>query len=214
MLRIFITSVDNTALPTTADGLPEYRLKKSERLKPQRAKDECLIAGQLLNYALEKCFDIDVSALEYTENENGKPYIKNEPRIHFNITHTKGLCAVAISDSEVGIDAEYSSELSERRLKNIVNSGYFSKSELSAFGLAERTAESACKDFYRLWTAKESVVKCTGEGIARGFKSFEIPCFVDKCVVGDMKLYSFEHFCHTITVCSRCDAMPVIEYVD
>lgn len=214
MLRIFITAADKTALPITADGLPEYRLKKAERLKPQRARRECLVAGQLLSYALGQCFDIDVSALEYAENQNGKPYIKDEPHIHFNITHSRGLCAVAISDSEVGIDAEYSSELSDRRLRNIVKSGYFSRSELSAFGLEGRTAEAVCKDFYRLWTAKESVVKCTGEGIAQGFMRFEIPFYSDKCTVADMKLYSFECFCHTVTVCSYRDELPVIEYID
>ena len=39
------------------------------------------------------------------KNEFGKPYIENSP-IKFNISHTDGAVAVALSDSEVGVDIQ------------------------------------------------------------------------------------------------------------
>ena len=40
------------------------------------------------------------------KTENGKPYIKDHPDIHFNISHTNGAIAVAFSDSPIGVDVE------------------------------------------------------------------------------------------------------------
>lgn len=208
MLRIFISPIADASGATA--GLSEYRLEKLARLKRPEARAECLTAGLLLAHALRECFGVDAGAMNFTENENGKPHISERPDIHFNITHTGGLCAVALSDAEVGIDAERSVSLSKRRLDNLVKSGYFSESEITAFGLRGHPTDELTRSFYRLWTAKESVVKCSGEGIAVGFKKLDIPFFTDSCQLGDMHLTSLETAEHIITVCSPSAQAPTV----
>ncbi len=215
MLRIFIAPIDAAATVPDADRrLAGYRLAKLSRITSPRLRAESLGAGALLALALKACFGTDGCELSYAQKANGKPYFADRPDIHFNITHTEGLCAVAVSDAEVGIDAERSVELSERRLNNLIRSGYFSENEIRAFSLGNLPLETATANFYRLWTAKESIVKCTGEGIASGFRRVEVPYFTDRCEIDEMKLFSLEYFEHLVTVCSLSDDSPSFEYVE
>ena len=44
--------------------------------------------------------------IEYGANEYGKPFLKNQPDFHFNISHSGEWVVVAIDDRSVGIDIE------------------------------------------------------------------------------------------------------------
>ncbi len=87
---------------------------------------------------------------------SGKPYRADFSGIHFNITHTAGLIACAVSGGPVGIDAE--------RIRD------FPEAVFRRFDTAERDFVSGsadmCEAFMRVWTMKEACVKLTGEGIA------------------------------------------------
>ena len=81
---------------------------------------------------------------------NGKPYF-SESHIFFSISHSHGVCAVAIADHPVGVDVErirtnYPPNMIERSLTD---------------------TERAIYDggFTCLWSRKEAVAKMTGEGI-------------------------------------------------
>lgn len=52
-----------------------------------------------------KKYNIDLTKEDIKINKNGKPFI--DKNIYFNISHSKDLVAIAISDSEVGVDIEY-----------------------------------------------------------------------------------------------------------
>ena len=96
---------------------------------------------------------------EWTVNDFGKP---QGLCCFFNVSHCRGLVVLAISDSEVGIDAE-----NVRPVDNSLVSYVTSESELSFVGTDE--------DFFRIWTSKESLVKAQGQGLKRDLKS--IPAF-------------------------------------
>ncbi|NLZ25451.1 MAG: hypothetical protein GX891_03220 [Clostridiales bacterium] len=78
-------------------------------------------------------------------SREGKPRFINSD-IGFSVTHTKGLCAVAFSKSEVGIDAEAHRKINFNRFKRIIE------------------AESE-KEFFDKWTKLEAYLKYTGEGL-------------------------------------------------
>ena len=59
----------------------------------------CSAWGLLYSMLEQNGLEIDEVSFE----ENGKPYYKNRG-IHFGISHSHGLCAVAISDQPVGVD--------------------------------------------------------------------------------------------------------------
>lgn len=93
--------------------------------------------------------DLPVSDVCFTES--GKPFFK-DGKIHFSISHSKGLCAVAVSDRPVGTDIE------------LCRASYpFRMIEKS---LSPREREAFDGDFTRIWSRKEAVAKMTGEGIS------------------------------------------------
>lgn len=107
---------------------------------------------------------------EISVTESGKPYIKDNPNVCFNISHSGNIavCAVMCNDFyiNIGIDIEIISE--NVRFKSIANR-YFTESELSA--LAE-SGDDLC-EFFTTWTRKESYLKCTGQGLSGGLKSVD-----------------------------------------
>ena len=94
---------------------------------------------------------------EWSASESGKPI---SPDKYFNVSHCKGAVAIAVSDREVGIDIENIRSV-EKKLKEYVAN------------TAEIDVISTDEDFFRVWTAKESLVKAAGSGLDR--KPKEIP---------------------------------------
>ena len=88
-------------------------------------------------------------------NENGKPYLENGKSLFFSITHTAERLFIAVSDENVGIDAE-----------NLSRSVDFLPI-VKKFSSAEREEIHSESDFLYHWTAKECAVKWLGGSIAR-----------------------------------------------
>ena len=127
----------------------------------------------------------------FSEREKGKPYIIYS-NVTYSITHTDGCAACAINvpgavfndlptlpeivtesgvykvgltddlPCEIGLDVErIDRDRGEARLSAIAMR-YFTEEETR---LVEKSNDKH-KEFYRIWTAKESLVKCTGEGLS------------------------------------------------
>lgn len=80
----------------------------------------------------------------------GKPYFENGP--FFNISHSGNFIVMAVSTKEVGVDIE------ENVAKDMTPL-------LRIFNEAEAKVIKEHSDFYYLWCAKESLIKCTGSTI-------------------------------------------------
>ncbi len=118
--------------------------------------------------------------------ERGKPYIANSA-VTYSVSHTKGCiaCALSVPDSttelkicekvtesgeylldadfpcEIGVDFEFIDRARSCDRIEAIAGRYFSDGERAR--LAE--ADDTVTEFYRIWTSKESFVKCTGEGM-------------------------------------------------
>ena len=99
---------------------------------------------------------------EILRTPNGKPYLKSE-RIFFSVSHTQNRLFIAFSSENVGIDAEY-----EERNSNFLP-------VLKKFSAEEKNLIRSERDFLRLWTKKESVVKYLGGSIAKDLKKVVCP---------------------------------------
>ena len=84
-------------------------------------------------------------------NDMGKPFFENGP--YFNISHSGKYIVMAVSDKEVGVDIE---ENVEKNMSSLIR--IFNEAE------AKMIKENA--DFYYLWCAKESLIKCIGSSIS------------------------------------------------
>jgi 4'-phosphopantetheinyl transferase len=146
---------------------PDERAAR-ERLRAPGLPRQFLVTRAMLRSALS-AYAPEVAAADwrFAIAEHGKPLLAPDfgaTGLHFNIAHTAGLVAIAISrQPSVGVDVEY---LGGRRPPLDVAPRYFSDTEareLAALAPADQPLR-----FYALWTLKESWLKATGEGLAGG----------------------------------------------
>ena len=57
----------------------------------------------------------------FERNEHGKPYLKDHPEVHFNLSHCKSGIAVVVADEPVGIDIESYREVSDTLIRYTMN---------------------------------------------------------------------------------------------
>ena len=92
----------------------------------------------------------------------GKPVFENVPDIHFSVSHSADIWAIAISSQPVGLDIQCHVPCNAKGIAK----RFFHALEyrhLEANGYA---------DFFDIWAAKESYVKYTGCGIDDDFSRF------------------------------------------
>ncbi len=99
-------------------------------------------------------------SLEMAVDDFGRPFFKDIVGLDFNISHSKSLVAVAVSDYKVGVDAEYI-----RELKQGVDERFFTENE--------RALIKNDRDFFLIWTKKEAYIKQSGKGFKIPLTSFD-----------------------------------------
>lgn len=112
--------------------------------------------------------------------KNGKPEIDD---IFFNISHSKDMVICAISGkSSVGCDIEFISQVKDGIIQR-----FFTQNERQYLNLFENGIKQ--KEFFRLWTIKESYIKMTGYGMNMPLNSFDV--VIDEFV----KIYRNQKLC-------------------
>ena len=91
----------------------------------------------------------------------GKPYFPGS-NLHFSITHTKTTVFCALSDTEIGIDAE---DLTRQVRPNLAEKILSPKEYAQYAALPEEEKNEA---LLRFWVLKEAEAKCSGLGL-RGY---------------------------------------------
>ena len=98
----------------------------------------------------------------------GKPYFACSEDVHFSVSHSGELVAVAFGTAPLGIDLQQhkrrGSDAISRHEK--LAARYFHPLE------QQMVEKDLWEGFFRVWTAKESFVKRTGRGIDKEFPSF------------------------------------------
>ncbi|KAG7558539.1 4'-phosphopantetheinyl transferase domain superfamily [Arabidopsis thaliana x Arabidopsis arenosa] len=124
---------------------------------------------------------VDPRTLMFKKNMYGKPEVdwqnyknRNNPPLHFNISHTDSLIACGVTvHVPVGIDVEYK----ERKIKHDVLAlakRFYSADEVKFLSTIP-DVEVQRKEFIKLWTLKEAYVKALGKGFsAAPFNTFTI----------------------------------------
>jgi 4'-phosphopantetheinyl transferase len=169
ILRDDEVHVWSVALSLNEPTLQELRsvLSSDELLRSQRSplvqEQNRFIAGRgSLRHILAWYLDTDPQVIQFGYGHAGKPFLPNPScDIRFNISHSGDLALIAITlGREIGIDVEFMSEMPEM---TEIASRFFSDQAKTEF-LTAATGERV-EVFYKCWTEKESISKCTGEGI-------------------------------------------------
>lgn len=101
--------------------------------------------------------------IRFDAAERGKPFLPDFPGWEFNLTHSRGIAALAVSNrGPVGIDVE---EVDPKFPAMEVAREFFLEEETTFLTSAESINERT-RRFFQLWTAKEAVMKFTGLGMS------------------------------------------------
>ena len=137
------------------------RKQRADRYLRKEDSVRCVVAGALMHllpgFAQE---DLD-------RTPDGKPYLKNREKLHFNLSHSGRWVVIAWGDSPLGIDVE---QISLDPGKEQVARRFFRSDEQAYIFAAE--GETRARRLFRVWTMKESYLKYLGTGINRPLNSF------------------------------------------
>ena len=120
-----------------------------EDLSSKEALAKALKHHNIINYTL-------------VYNEYGKPYLKDY-NLYFNISHTKNIVVIGISNKELGVDIQY------KCYKPKVKDKYFTEEEKAFIENAEDPEDA----FTTIWVKKESYLKMLGQGLSYDLKKVD-----------------------------------------
>lgn len=159
MVRVFCCDVSAVS---EGDHARLYAMASRERR--QRAEGylrredavRCLAAEALLRYAVP-----GLEPERIQREPGGKPCLEG---VHFNLSHSGHWVALAVGDSPLGVDVEcFKTGRDPQKLAR----RYFTEEE-------RRYVGSSQERFLRVWTAKESRLKCLGVGLSVPLDSFSV----------------------------------------
>ena len=174
----------------------------------------------LLSRALSDLYGIEISPdtiEEHVEkNEYGKPYLKDYPHIHYNISHADDIAICAIGTQTIGADVEKMHDFNNAILRKVFTV------EEKAFFQQMAIDESASQEwFFRFWTLKESRIKHAGTGLSMSLTNFSFTFELDTDADLGMNSYAIHcsdkdvHFKQQVLennyVLSVCTSTPIEE---
>lgn len=183
-----------------------HRRAKIDSFRFHKDKKLSLGAGILLDRGLKE-YGLRESGVRMAAGENGKPYLRDYPEIHFNLSHSGNMVLAVFSDLEVGCDIEYMDKINLKVARR-----FFCQSEYDCI-MGQPSEEQQKDTFYRFWTLKESFMKVTGLGMNLPLDEFCFrlgnPTTVEQDV--DAARYAFREYRfeeHRAAVCCRQQQLP------
>jgi 4'-phosphopantetheinyl transferase len=145
--------------------LDEEERARAARFAHESDRHQFIAAHALLRVLLQHFGGGPAEAWRFTSHSHGKPSLHHDHglrRLSFNISHTRGAVACAITlDHAIGVDIEHI-EHSARFLE--LAHSYFAPAEIALLRAAPAAAQRPL--FFRLWTLKEAYIKAHGDGLS------------------------------------------------
>lgn len=170
--RTVVVTLVRLDRPEVHARMDEYRallasdeLVREARLFRAADRERFVVARAVARLQLSRFGRLLPQDWRFEMNAHGRPEVSNAPPdappLRFNISHTNGLVAVALTgDREVGVDVEWVN----RGLTHDVAGRFFAPREVA--DLQSLPAEDQPRVFFDYWTLKEAYIKARGLGLA------------------------------------------------
>ena len=185
------SQIDERRYREILSNISEERGSRAESFKSFSDKVMSAVAGL--------CMEGLASSLgtKVRRSENGKPVFERDD-MYLSVSHSGGYVAMAWSDEPVGVDIQRIVPMGniERRL--------LTDSECKV--LEDRSDRSLT----RVWTMKESYLKMTGDGIAKGLPGLDVLSDESPVIKEGYRFHTFDISDDVIvTICGRFDPCRV-----
>jgi Phosphopantetheinyl transferase len=115
----------------------------------------------LLRHILASYIRTEPRLITYGEAVHGKPYLLNDPTVHFNLSHSEAVGVIAVSRNRtIGVDIEVI-----RPLPNWENLAQCCFDIREQQWLRRLDRQSSELGFFQLWTIREAYLKALGVGL-------------------------------------------------
>lgn len=154
-------------LAACAELLDPAERERAARFRFERDRQPWIAARGALRRILGAYLGADPRLVRFALGPRGKPELDPPGPLHFNLSHSHRLMALALAGRLVGVDVEYERfDLDHAELA------------ASVFSAAERAALAAADDppqaFFRIWARKEAFIKALGAGLSHPLDSFDV----------------------------------------
>jgi 4'-phosphopantetheinyl transferase len=130
----------------------------------------------VLRVLLSRYLQRDPREIEFTLGQAGKPELKSDFGMHFNMSHSGSLAAYAFTSvGPVGVDIEQIRNVSD--LEGIAKHHFCRAETAELLSIADE--KQRCEAFFRCWTRKESYIKALGEGLSMPLDQFQVTLLPD-----------------------------------
>lgn len=167
-VNVFTIRTDGVTAELVAAVLPG--LTADERTRMDRFVREVdrhtfAIARALVRTTLSAYGPTAPSDWRFETNSHGCPFVvpaqAGHPRLLFNLSHTTGLVALAVTRGhDIGIDVERA----DRPIREQIAERHFAAQEVA--DLRALPLEAQDRGFFEYWTLKEAYIKARGMGLA------------------------------------------------
>ena len=181
-MRIYLACIRDVK-PEHINMIDPRRKEKAERYRFEDDKKRCVLGGLLMRDFL--------GDTRIYENENGKPVAENG--ICFNLSHSGEYVLFTVGEEQIGCDIEMLKTVPFEKMGKIV----FCENEMNKI----KSSPDKPGEFFKLWTKKEALLKCMGEGFHRPAKSVDVS---SDSFEENGKRYSFKTFVFSDYIVSVC----------
>lgn len=184
-MRIWLTDIsDCTTAPDArlSAFLPDERQHRLTRYRHLADRVRCLTGGLSAVCAASQTVQCDISDVKLVTEAGRPPYaVTPAGKIYLSISHSGRYVLCAADLFPCGCDIE---EVQDKRDELALARQFFHPAETAA--LEGIQSETARRDmFFILWTAKESYLKYTGEGLLRPLSSFSADIRSDRLSISE-----------------------------
>lgn len=146
--------------------LSSEEIARANRLRIPEKKTQFIQGRTVLRIILAKYLDMAPEEIQFGTGPQGKPFVSQLPGFGFNLSHSGDLALLAIGPSSVGVDIE------RRQVRDFLalSQRFFSSKE----GALIAESPTPEYDFYRIWTAKEAILKAHGAGLTIPLNRFSV----------------------------------------
>ena len=139
-------------------------------LRNKKEKERSICAGLLLRYAfLEAGYGIkDWQQVQIEKGVYGKPYMKGYDDFQYSLSHSGEWTVCAVDIMPIGADIQEMKSWKMQLAKRFYHADEYDR----LLAIKENDSDRRTREFYSIWTAKESVVKWYGRGIGAGISSY------------------------------------------
>lgn len=201
-VRVYLVNVQclpKEVLAYLASTLSLKEKKKAVRYRKEIDRQVYVSGRGMLRVLIGECLDLFPTEIEIQEERFGKPYLKGyRDTFQFNVSNSGHHVAIAVhpGEQQIGVDLE---EINTQFAYWDIAAHYFSSKECDGV--------YSHRDFYKVWTKKEALLKATGVGLVDELNKLDFSKEVNFIHATDERLSLFKNRKYTMYTIGNDEVM-------